>query len=98
MNDLCIFVLLGLQVGAPPEMVYAGLWGFNGYLTGACLGGSFLVLNGQSAAATTVAVVFTGFMQHFLQLLLKPVSLFHFLHRGSKMYLFELKGFLCICH
>jgi urea transporter len=67
-------MISGLQIGATYESVYAGLWGFNGYLTGASLGGSFLVLNGQVTAATIVAIVCTGCLQHVMQIIFLPVT------------------------
>ncbi|XP_011501720.1 PREDICTED: urea transporter 1-like [Ceratosolen solmsi marchali] len=67
--------LVGFQIGATYESVYCGLWGFNGYLIGTSLGGSFLVLNGQVAIATFVAVVLSAFLQHVLQIIFLPIGL-----------------------
>ncbi|XP_014233692.1 urea transporter 1-like isoform X1 [Trichogramma pretiosum] len=67
--------LVGIQMGAPLDTVYRGLWGFNSYLTAASLGGSFLVVNGQVACATVVSVLCTGVIQHVMQIIFAPVGL-----------------------
>ncbi|XP_016836806.1 urea transporter DVU1160 isoform X2 [Nasonia vitripennis] len=67
--------LVALLLGAPHQQIRAGLWGFNGYLTAASLGGSFLVMNGQVAAATCVAIVLTALLQHVLQIIFVPTGL-----------------------
>ncbi|KAJ8665404.1 hypothetical protein QAD02_007066, partial [Eretmocerus hayati] len=61
--------LVGLQVGAPHDLISIGLWGYNGYLVGASVGGCFFILNAQVAAAACVAIVLSTFLQHVLQII-----------------------------
>lgn len=46
------------------RLVYSGMWGYNSLLTGAALGGNLLVLNGYTAAATIMAIIFTSLLQY----------------------------------
>ena len=55
---------LGLMLDVQIDEIYTGLWGYNAFLTGASLGGNFFVLNGQTAAATIVAIVYTVIVQY----------------------------------
>ncbi|XP_051156036.1 urea transporter 1-like [Leptopilina boulardi] len=58
--------LLGLQLNVPYELIYSGVWGFNGILTGAALGGHFLIINHYSCMATIVAIAFTSILQYII--------------------------------
>ncbi|CAL1680154.1 unnamed protein product [Lasius platythorax] len=62
--------LAGLELGADYHKVYSGLWGYNSLLTGAALGGNLLVLNGQTAAAAVIAVIFTSLLQYSIESIL----------------------------
>ncbi|XP_070172481.1 urea transporter 1 [Polyergus mexicanus] len=57
----------GLELGADHHKVYGGFWGFNSLLTGAALGGNLLVLNGQTTAATVMAIIFTSLLQYSIE-------------------------------
>ncbi|KAM0727141.1 Urea transporter 1 [Formica fusca] len=57
----------GLELGADYHKVYSGFWGYNSLLTGAALGGNLLVLNGQTAAATVMAIIFTSLLQYSIE-------------------------------
>ncbi|CAD1476211.1 unnamed protein product, partial [Heterotrigona itama] len=56
--------LAGLMLDVQIDEIYSGLWGYNTFLTGASLGGTFFVLNGQTAAATIVAIAYTVIVQY----------------------------------
>ncbi|KAL6263930.1 hypothetical protein P5V15_004011 [Pogonomyrmex californicus] len=56
----------GLELGADRHTAYSGLWGYNSFLTGAALGGNLLVLNGQTAAAAIMAIIYTPLLQFAL--------------------------------
>lgn len=58
--------LAALGLGAPHNEIFTGLWGYNCFLTGAALGGTFFVLNAQTAAATLVAIICTVAVQYVL--------------------------------
>lgn len=58
--------LLGLQLNVQYELIYSGVWGFNGILTGAALGGHFLIINQYSCLATIVAIAFTAILQYII--------------------------------
>ncbi|XP_020300014.1 urea transporter 1-like isoform X2 [Pseudomyrmex gracilis] len=57
----------GLELGADYGEVYSGLWGYNSLLTGAALGGNLLILNGQTAIATVLAIIYTSLLQYSLR-------------------------------
>ncbi|XP_011167753.2 urea transporter 1 [Solenopsis invicta] len=59
--------LAGLELGEDRHKVYSGLWGYNSLLTGAALGGNLLVLNGQTAAAAIVAIIYTPLLQYTIE-------------------------------
>ncbi|KAL6434049.1 hypothetical protein ACFW04_005895 [Cataglyphis niger] len=60
----------GLQLGADHHKVYSGFWGYNSLLTGAALGGNLLILNGQTAAAAVMAIIFTSLLQYSIESIL----------------------------
>ncbi|KAK2588593.1 hypothetical protein KPH14_006365 [Odynerus spinipes] len=70
-----IGTLTGLGLGVPHNEVFTGLWGYNCFLTGAALGGTFFVLNIQTAAATLVAIVYTVALQYVLRILFAKIGL-----------------------
>ena len=55
--------LAGLMFGIQMDEIYAGLWGYNTFLTGASLATLF-AFTGQTAAATIVAIVYTAIVQY----------------------------------
>ncbi|XP_018052451.1 PREDICTED: urea transporter 1-like [Atta colombica] len=57
----------GLELGADKHKTYSGMWGYNSLLTGAALGGNLLVLNGQTAAATIMAIIYTPLLQYAIE-------------------------------
>lgn len=65
----------GLELGAEHHKVYSGFWGYNSLLTGAALGGNLLVLNGQTAAASVTAVIFTSLLQYSIESILIKTQL-----------------------
>ncbi|XP_043482783.1 urea transporter 1-like isoform X2 [Leptopilina heterotoma] len=67
--------LLGLQLNVPVELIYSGVWGFNGILTGAALGGHFLIINQYSCMATIVAIAFTSTLQFIIYNILDQFQL-----------------------
>ncbi|XP_076394651.1 urea transporter 1 isoform X1 [Megachile rotundata] len=72
--------LAGLVLGVEINEVYSGFWGYNTFLTGAVLGGNLFVINGQTAAATIVAITFTvivhyGVLFFFRNLKIPVISL-----------------------
>ncbi|XP_046829777.1 urea transporter 2-like isoform X3 [Vespa crabro] len=67
--------LAGLELGAPHNEVFTGLWGFNCFLTGAALGGNLFVINVQTAAATLVAIVYTVVLQYVLRIIFGKIGL-----------------------
>ncbi|XP_046829776.1 urea transporter 2-like isoform X2 [Vespa crabro] len=69
--------LAGLELGAPHNEVFTGLWGFNCFLTGAALGGNLFVINVQTAAATLVAIVYTVVLQYVLRIIFGKVSRYY---------------------
>lgn len=67
--------MLGVQI----DEIYAGLWGYNTFLTGASLGTLF-AFSGQTAVATVVAIVYTVIVQYgvlfFFRDVIKLIFLF----------------------
>ncbi|XP_011260402.1 urea transporter 1 isoform X2 [Camponotus floridanus] len=59
--------LAGLQLGVDHDKVYNGIWGYNNVLTGSALGGNLFVLNGQTAAAAVMGIIFTSLVQYSLE-------------------------------
>ncbi|XP_011873760.1 PREDICTED: urea transporter 1-like isoform X2 [Vollenhovia emeryi] len=57
----------GLELGADRHKAYSGMWGYNSLLTGAGLGGNLLVLNGQTAVAAILAIIYTPLLQYTLE-------------------------------
>ncbi|KYM97195.1 Urea transporter 1, partial [Cyphomyrmex costatus] len=57
----------GLELGVDIHKTYSGMWGYNSLLTGAALGGNLLVLNGQTAAATIMAIIYTSLVQYAIE-------------------------------
>ncbi|XP_033344167.1 urea transporter 1-like [Bombus vosnesenskii] len=55
--------LAGLMLGIQIDEIYAGLWGYNTFLTGASLGTLF-AFSGQTAVAVIVAIVYTVIVQY----------------------------------
>ncbi|XP_043678444.1 urea transporter 2-like isoform X1 [Vespula pensylvanica] len=70
-----IGTLAGLELGAPHNEVFTGLWGFNCFLTGAALGGNLFVINIQTAVATLVAIVYTVVLQYVLRIIFGKIGL-----------------------
>ncbi|KAF7386674.1 hypothetical protein HZH66_011126 [Vespula vulgaris] len=70
-----IGTLAGLELGAPHNEVFTGLWGFNCFLTGAALGGNLFVINVQTVAATLVAIVYTLVLQYVLRIIFGKIGL-----------------------
>lgn len=58
--------LLGIQFADSLLDVYSGVWGYNGLLCAAALGGFCFVLNVQSTLLAIASVIFTTALQHFL--------------------------------
>lgn len=58
--------LTGTFFAVSPQDVYEGIWGYNGLLCAASLGGFGFVLTLQSAILTLTAVLFSTGLQHFL--------------------------------
>ncbi|KAL0104647.1 hypothetical protein PUN28_017409 [Cardiocondyla obscurior] len=56
-----------LELGADRLRAYSGMWGYNSLLTGAALGGNLLVLNGQTAVAAIMAIIYTPLLQYTLE-------------------------------
>ncbi|CAK9796007.1 Urea transporter 1 [Anthophora plagiata] len=75
--------LAGITLGVPINEIYSGLWGYNSLLTGSLLGGSHFLLNGQTAAATVVAIIYTVIVQYsmlfFFRKLKFPIISFPFI-------------------
>ncbi|XP_023288555.1 urea transporter 2 [Orussus abietinus] len=67
--------LIGLGLGVPREIIYSGVRGFNGLLTGAGLGGFFFVLRVQTAMATVIGIVFSTILEHIMIHVLGKVGL-----------------------
>lgn len=67
--------LAGLMLDVQVDEIYTGLWGYNTFLTGASLGGTFFVLNGQTAAATIVAIVYTVIVQYAILFFFRNLKL-----------------------
>ncbi|XP_043511001.1 urea transporter 1-like isoform X3 [Frieseomelitta varia] len=67
--------LAGLMLDVQIDEIYTGLWGYNTFLTGASLGGNFFVLNGQTAAATIVAIVYTVIVQYAILFFFRNLKL-----------------------
>ncbi|CAL7937429.1 unnamed protein product [Xylocopa violacea] len=67
--------LAGLMLGVEIEEIYAGLWGYNAFLTGASLGGTLFVLNKQTGFATIVAIVFTVIVQYSVLFFFRDLKL-----------------------
>ncbi|XP_012345454.1 urea transporter 1-like isoform X2 [Apis florea] len=67
--------LTALILGAPINEIYMGFWGFNTLLTGISLGGFFYTLNGQTAVATIVAIIYTVIVQYSILFLFKNLKL-----------------------
>ncbi|XP_011698932.1 PREDICTED: urea transporter 2-like isoform X3 [Wasmannia auropunctata] len=57
----------GLELGADCRRAYSGMWGYNSLLTGAALGGNLLVLNGQTAVAAVMAIIYTSLLQYAIE-------------------------------
>lgn len=72
------FFLSALILGAPINEIYIGFWGFNTLLTGISLGGFFYTLNGQTAVATIVAIIYTVIVQYSILFLFKNVIKIYF--------------------
>jgi len=62
-----------LELGAEREEVYSGFWGYNSLLTGAALGGNLLVLNGHTAIASMLAIVYTALLQFSIKAIFMKV-------------------------
>lgn len=54
--------------------VYDGLWGFNGILSAAAIGGFFFAFTLHSFASALANVIFTVLIQHALAIAFGPVS------------------------
>ncbi|XP_033215432.1 urea transporter DVU1160-like [Belonocnema kinseyi] len=67
--------LLGLELDISYEIIYSGVWGFNGLLTGAALGGNFLIINKHASIATVVAIAFTTILQYIIYIILNKYQL-----------------------
>ncbi|XP_043281188.1 urea transporter 2-like isoform X2 [Venturia canescens] len=67
--------LVALSLNVPLVSVYAGLWGYNSFLTGGAFGGLFLVISGQTAAVAFVAIIFTTLLQYVGDPLMAKVGL-----------------------
>jgi len=59
---------------APFGMIYDGVWGYNGILSGGAVGGFFLVLTCHSFWLAMLNILFTVLIQQVLVLALTPVS------------------------
>lgn len=50
------------------------MWGYNSLLTGAALGGNLLVLNGQTAAAAIMGIIYTPLLQYTVESIFAKVT------------------------
>ncbi|XP_012251597.2 urea transporter 1-like [Athalia rosae] len=58
--------LTGLVFNVPLDEIYCGLWGYNGLLTSAILGGLLIILGCQTTMATILASIFATILQTVL--------------------------------
>lgn len=65
-----IGLLTGLILGAKPEDLYMGLWGYNSILTAIAIGGIFYVPNLRSYFVAGIAACFTAIMAQITAVLL----------------------------
>lgn len=63
-----------MELGADRHKAYSGMWGYNSLLTGAALGGNLLVLNGQTAAAAIMAIIYTPLLQYTIESIFVKVT------------------------
>lgn len=64
------------MLGADINEIYAGVWGFNTFLTSAALGGTFFALNAQTIVATILATIYTTIVQYSVLFFFKEVIKF----------------------
>lgn len=58
--------LIGVHFASDPEEIYNGIWGYNGLLCAAGLGGYGFVLTVHSMILALTSVVFSTVLQHFM--------------------------------
>lgn len=63
-----------MELGADRQRAYSGMWGYNSFLTGAALGGNLLVLNGQTAVAAVMAIIYTPLLQYTIESIFVKVT------------------------
>lgn len=54
-----IGMITGIALGVDQGAIYAGLWGYNAYITAIAIGGVFFVLNGKTAIYAAFAAICT---------------------------------------
>jgi urea transporter len=70
-----IAVVLAWSLGAAPELIRAGVYGFNAVLTGMALGGVFFVLHPRTVVFSVIAVCFSTILYGSMTAILSPISL-----------------------
>jgi urea transporter len=70
-----VAVILAWSLGATPDLIRAGVYGFNGVLTAIALGGVFFVLHPTTAVLSVVAVCFSTILYGSMTAILSPISL-----------------------
>jgi urea transporter len=70
-----IAVLVAWFLGAAPELIRAGVYGFNAALTAMALGGVFFVLHPTTVAFSIIAVCFSTVLYGSMTAVLSPISL-----------------------
>ena len=70
-----IGLLTGLVLGAKPEDLYMGLWGYNSILTAIAIGGIFYVPNLRSYLVAGIAACFTAITAQITAILLEMLGL-----------------------
>ena len=67
--------VLAWSLGAAPDLIRAGVYGFNGVLTAMALGGVFFVLRPATVLLSVVAVCFSTILYGSMAAFLNPISL-----------------------
>jgi urea transporter len=70
-----VAVALAVSLGAAPDLIRAGVYGFNAVLTAMALGGVFFVLHPTTVVFSVVAVCFSTILYGSMTAILSPVGL-----------------------
>jgi urea transporter len=70
-----IAVVVAWFLGAAPELIRAGVYGFNGVLAAMAVGGVFFVLHGTTVVFSVIAVCFSTILYGSMSAILSPMSL-----------------------